>query len=151
MRFLKKVKYFLHQITSDYEIEAMTFERKKALEKLDGLQLIIARHIFLLSQYPEHTASKGWLIELRSWNSTLRAAHRGKKGQRNFSQKILWKALWEEPLGEKGDRIEMAALIANEKGLPLIDNPHLGSIKKMTQKFVDAILDPTPGFTLNLP
>ena len=50
MRFLKKVKYFLHQITSDYEIEAMTFERKKALEKLDGLQLIIARHIFLLSQ-----------------------------------------------------------------------------------------------------
>jgi hypothetical protein len=54
MRFLKKVKYFLHQITSDYEIEAMTFERKKALEKLDGLQLIIARHIFLLSQPGAH-------------------------------------------------------------------------------------------------
>jgi len=39
MRFLKKVKYFLHQITSDYEIEAMTFERKKALGKHFGKSL----------------------------------------------------------------------------------------------------------------
>jgi hypothetical protein len=59
----------------------------------------------------------------------------------------LYKALWTEPLGEKGDRIELAAQIVNEGFSPVMIDE--GNLEKMVEKFIRDILEPTPGHTFS--
>jgi hypothetical protein len=141
----------MRKVLAAYEsVVAMSFNRKKALERLSALQLQIARHLFLLSQYPDEAAVRHWLTELRAWNDDLRTVHRGKKGQLNYTVRLLRKALWEEPLGEEGDRREVAAQLSR-KGLPLIKNPDVPKLKSFVDKFIEDVLNPTPGHTFTPP
>lgn len=141
MVFLRKIQETIDQVRSN------AFHRSKALEKLSDLQLQIAEHLFKIAHYPNHSAYSHWLKELRAWNGQLRRLHRSKTKRGNYSQKVLLKALWTEPLGEKDDRIELAAQIVND-GLPPVQIEEK-KLKNVVEKFVQDILDPTPGHTFS--
>lgn len=137
MRFIAKIqaKYF--------EVLAMAFKRKKALEKLEGIQIPIAKHIFLVVHYDNCEAWNHWVQELRAWNGDLRLHNTGKRRSKNYTKAILWKALWEEPLGGSIEQKEIAAQVAAKENLPIVE-PDVKKLKAATLKFVEAVLSPVP-------
>jgi len=141
MSFLKKLKNSMrYSLDSIY---GSAFLRSAALQKLSNLQIPIAEHLFKVTHYPAHEAYTGWIKELRAWNGQLRLLHKGKKGSGNYTRKTLWQALWEEPLGEEADRIEIAAQLTNDGFAEVpIDEKKL---RAQVEKFVADVLDKTPG------
>lgn len=135
---------FLIKIQAKYfEILAMAFNRKKAIQKLEGLQIPIAKHLFLVVHYENTEAWSHWIQELRAWNGDLRLHNKGKKGSKNYTKAMLWKALWEEPLGGPSEQQEIAAQVAIKENLPVVE-PDPKKLQAATLKFVEAILSPVP-------
>ena len=116
------------------------FGRAKALERLDGLQLQIARHLVLLFAMPESPDATGWLNELKAWRQELSALNRGKKGTDNLKFSTLKKALWEEPFEEPGDRAQRIREIYQNKGILISSlEDRVPALKDFVFKFISAV------------
>lgn len=124
-------------------VYASAFHRGAAQQKLFDLQLPVAEHLFKVTHYPDHESYNGWVKELRAWSGQLRLLHKGKKGAKNYTYKTLWKALWQEPFGEPGDRIEIAAQLTDE-GFPEV-KIDAAKLKAQVEKFISDVLNSTPG------
>jgi hypothetical protein len=137
---------FLATVQAKYdEILAMAFNRKKAIAKLDGLQIPIAKHIYLVVHYGKSEARNHWIRELRAWNGELRLHNVGKRGSKNYTRAMLWQALWEEPLGGEMEQREIAAQVAAKENLPAVE-PDAKKLKAVLTKFVDAVLSPATAY-----
>lgn len=126
------------------KINEMSYNRKKALNLLDSLQSEIAMHLFLVSQYPENTNVQHWLSELRTWQGKLVLYDKAPKPmKKNYSEKMLWHAIWEEPLGATEDRSTMASVIHNTKHLPQVDDIDVEALGDLAMQFVQGVLTKT--------
>jgi len=127
-------------------IEAdMAFNKDKALKALDAFQFRIAIHLILMFSFPASDETRGWLKELNAWRKTLARKSHGKKGARNLKHKILLNGIWEEPLGEPGDRAYRIKEIHEEKGIlvPSLE-PRLKDFRKFVELYISAIESDVP-------
>lgn len=124
------------------KIYAMSFNRQKALEKLDELSLKISEHIFKICVLPKHESMHHWQMELKAWRRQLTKYNNSKMGKPNYNKPTLRKYLYEEPLGTNEDIAILKKMIEDDYGIKIkIPVYYKPMLIKYIETFSDSVLN----------
>lgn len=80
----------------------MAFEKKKAIDNANNLQLPIAQHLVKLEMYSESLLVNHWTVEVNAWLKKIQS-YKVKATTKPLDNVTLLKILFEEPLGDISD------------------------------------------------
>ena len=102
------------KILSETDLFELAIQRKEGLKNIADLSFSLAEHMVKLEHCPEARCDAHWKIEINTWLRKMFKQTRIKK-KAKLSREALIEAIWEGPLGEYEDYLEVYKTVLKDE------------------------------------
>lgn len=118
-------------------MQAMSFRRGDAYNRLENYAGVIVEHLALVTWFPSHSACNHWKVELEAYRKVLKRYNNGKKKSDNFTVEDIERELYSNI--EYNEEKDYLLIALKAHGQPDIDTPDWESLKAAIKAFAQSV------------